>query len=191
MTDAASEVVAPVANRKSFRDAILRGGEFLADTLLLAHAAAVIGGALWFSGYASDESGFAIIGGAVAGLLSVFAFSMFGIASWFWGPERFWRSFHPLNLSIAMGDGALYYAFFYGKWAVIAVAATLGGIVVTAVLRPLSGRPQAWIALCLVVMWSRYALPWRFYGIAAAAIAVFIFIAWFNNRRVYAEKIES
>ena len=179
--------VARSGHRSNFRDTILRSGEFLGDTLLLAHVASFIGGVLWFSGYASDESGFAIIGGAVAGLLSVFAFSLFGTASWFWGPARFWRSFHPLNLSLAMADGALYYAFFYGKWTAIAVAATVGGLAAAAVLRPLSNHPKAWIALCLVVMLSRYTLPWRLYGIAAAAIAVFIFVAWLTNRRTYEE----
>ena len=86
-----------------------------------------------------------------------------------------------------MAGGALYYAFFYDKWAAIAVAATVGGLATAAILRPLSNRPKAWIALCLVVMLSRYTLPWRLYGIAAAAIAVFIFVAWLTNRRTYEE----
>ena len=51
--------------------AFLRTGGFLADALFLAHILALCGMLLWFLDK-SDLAGFALIGGSVAGLLSVF-----------------------------------------------------------------------------------------------------------------------
>ena len=158
----------------------LRTGGFLADTVLLAQLLALCGFALWFFG-ASDWAGYAVIGGAVAGMLSVFAFSLFGGLSWFWGAAAFWRTFHPLNLALTMFAGAGYAVVVYGKLAAVLAAAMVGFAAARGVLRLLPNHPRAWIAICIGVLSLRYALPWRLSGVAAAAVAVFVLTAWMHG----------
>lgn len=156
----------------------LRIGGFLADTLLLAQSFALFGLMFWVFGYTTDAAGFAIIGGAVAGVISVFSFVLFGLLSWFWGAGEFWRTFHPLNLSVALLAAALYYAFFYDKWTAVATAMVVGGALSAAAWRFLPHHPRVWIALCLGVLLIRYAMPWRYAGMIAAAVSVFVFVPW-------------
>lgn len=157
--------------------ALLRTGGFLADTLFLAQALALCGLVLWQIGE-SDWAGFAVVGGSVAGMLSVFAFGLFGALSWFWGAADFWRTFHPLNLSLAMCAAAGYSVVVYDAAAAALTAAAAGLAVAAAVAKFLPNHPRAWIAVCIAVLSLRYALPWRVSGIAAAAAAVVVFSLW-------------
>lgn len=159
----------------------------MADTVLLAQLLALCGFVLWFFG-ASDWAGFAVVGGSVAGMLSVFAFMLFGILSWFWGAAAFWRTFHPLNLVLAMCAGAGYTIIVHGGvWTVLASA--FAGLVAAVVgARFLPNHPRAWIALCIAVLSLRYVVPWRFSGIAAAAVAVLIFSVW--ARRNFLQRVD-
>lgn len=159
---------------------VLRTGGFLADTVLLAQLLALCGLLLWFFGE-SDWAGFAVVGGSVAGMLSIFAFMFFGMLSWFWGAAAFWRSFHPLNLALAMCAGAGYTIVVYGKFPAVLAAAVFGFVLAAAAGRFLPNHPRAWIALCVGVLSFRYVLPWRFSGVAAAAVAVFVFAVWLRH----------
>ncbi|MGI9307327.1 MAG: hypothetical protein ACR2P5_08515 [Gammaproteobacteria bacterium] len=153
----------------------------MADTIFLAQILSIGGFALWQAGYVSDWAGFAVIGGSIAGMLGVFAFTAFGALSCFGGAAQFWRTLHPANFGLAMLFGAGYTAMFYGQWAAQAAAAACGLCAAMACARFLPNRPRAWLALCLILLMSRYALPWRYSGIAAAGLAPFILTLWSRN----------
>ncbi|MGI9296833.1 MAG: hypothetical protein ACR2QC_02915 [Gammaproteobacteria bacterium] len=161
-------------------NSVLRVGGFLADTVLLAQLLALCGFSLWFFGE-SEWAGFAVIGGSIAGMLAIFAFTLFGVLSWFWGAAEFWRTFHPLNLALAMCAGAGYTVVVYGKFAAVSASAVFGLAAAAVAARFLPNNPRAWIAACIGILSLRYALPWRFSGIAAAAVAVFVFAVWLRN----------
>ena len=157
--------------------AFLRIGGFAADAVFLAQLLALCGFFWWRAG-ASDLAGFSVIGGSVAGMLGVFSFGLFGFISWFWGAAAFWRTLHPPNLALAMIFAASYYALVYGYWMAQTAAAAGGALLAAACWRALPNHPRAWLALCLALMSLRYALPWRYSGIAAAGMALFVLAAW-------------
>lgn len=160
--------------------AILRVGGFLADTLFLAQILALCGIALWFFGK-PDLAGFAVIGGSVAGLLSVFAFNLFGAMSWVWGADAFWRSLHPLNLALALFGAAGYAVVIHDKPGAVLLSATIGIAAGAAGAKILPHHPRAWIAICMCLLAMRYVVPWRLSGIAAAAAAVVILSVWLRH----------
>ena len=160
--------------------AFLRIGSFLADTLFLAQAMALGGMLLWLFGK-SELAGFAVIGGSVAGLLSVFAFNLFGAVSWVWNAPAFWRSLHPLNLSLALFAAAGYAVIVHDKTAAILISAAIGLTAGVAGIKILPYYPRTWIAICMGILAMRYAVPWRFSGIAAAAAGIIILFVWLRH----------
>ncbi len=168
----------PVNAAAPRRAALFRVGAFLADAVFLAQLLALCGFMWWRAGGDSDAAGFSVVGGSVAGMLGVFAFGVFGFLSWFWGAAAFWRTLHPLNLALALVFAASYYALIYGYWKIQFAAAAVGAAAAAACWRLLPNHPRTWLALCLALMSARYILPWRYSGIAAAGVALFVLAAW-------------
>lgn len=168
--------------------AFLRVGSALADTVLLAQGLALCGLILWLVA-PSEQTGLAVVGGSIASFISVFAFSLFGTLSFVWQAHGFWRTLHPLNLSLAMFAAVAYSAAVYGNWPALSAGAAVGGMAAALAVRFLPANPRVWIAICMFVLLGRYILPWRHAGIAAAAIGVFIFTAWMR-RNFYNQETE-
>ncbi len=161
---------------KQVSDSILRIGGFLSDALLLAQLFSLIGLLTWLLGIKADWAGFAIIGGGVSGIISIFAFVLFGALSFIWNADAFWRTFHPLNLALAMLGGSIYGVLFRDKIAIVMIAAGVGLAAGIVFCKKVPRHPRLWIACCLVLMSLRYLIHWRF-SIAAAG-STFVFLLW-------------
>ena len=169
----------------SFAAAVARGGAFIADAVFITLTTSLAGYLGWHLADNPDWAAFVMIAGAVAALWALWAFVLFGIAAYFSGAAAFWRTLHPLNLTLAMLFVTCYTMLVYQKLPHVFIAFIVGGALFALCRRYLPLSPRTWLLLCLAILLLRYALPLRLASIVAAAAASFIgCAAWINYHAV-------